>query len=321
MLSFKDLGGSPICYVKGGTYDKDIVFLNDPDNIKKDKIHNKAKDIPYESYIDEVLNNEIFAHLNNGRKKTALTEQLRKHILKDLESVDDDMNNYLHRAKTKLNEKSAKEFVLTDGEMIPLCNPTNREVIYIAGPSGSGKSTWIGNYADNFHKLFPKKPIYLFSRVDTDDALDRIKTIKRISLDEELINDPITPVELADSLVIFDDTDTIPDKKLLNAVNNLKDSILEIGRHQQIYVCVVSHLINNYKESRKVLNECHSIVIFPASGSSYAIKYCMKQYAGMDRQDINKLLKLNSRWVQVRKTYPQAVIYSKGVYLLSKDND
>ena len=46
-----------------------------------------------------------------------------------------------------------------------------------------------------------------------DVSLDSIKP-KRVRLDDELYNDPIKVDEFADSLVVFDDTDCISDKKI-----------------------------------------------------------------------------------------------------------
>ena len=45
-----------------------------------------------------------------------------------------------------------------------------------------------------------------------DESLDSVKPL-RIQLDESLIEDPIDIKEFADSVVLFDDIDVIPDKK------------------------------------------------------------------------------------------------------------
>lgn len=307
MLSIKE--GRPLAFIKGGKYDNEVLYVND----KADQI----ADLPLDVLIDEMDINDLFKNLKPRERSRKVTEL--KSMLHGKVAPNAIMQSLYNGAMNDLTDSAKKELRIIDGIIKPIPNPDGRECVYIAGPSGSGKSTWIGNYADEFRKIFPNKPIYLFSKVDEDEALDKLNPI-RIKLDMELVSEPVETTELQESLVIFDDTDTISDKNILTAVNTLKDAILETGRHTNIYCCIVSHLITNYKESRKVLNECHSIVIFPSSGSSNQIKYCMKNYVGMDMKDIQKLLKLGSRWVQVHKHYPQCVVYEKGAYLISGAN-
>jgi hypothetical protein len=72
----------------------------------------------------------------------------------------------------------------------------------------------------------------------------------------------------------------------------------------------------NYKETKKVLNECTSITLFPGGSSSYAIKYALQHYFGLDKHQVEKILKLPSRWITVHKLFPMCVLYAKGSYLL-----
>lgn len=226
--------------------------------------------------------------------------------------VEDGLYN---QVKKYIKEREKKEIIIYDGDIQPIPNINTRECIYVAGPSGSGKSTYVSKYAMEYRKLFPKNEIYVFSRVSNDECIDKLNP-KRIAIDNELVKNPISPDELSNSLVIFDDTDTIPDKKTRDSITSLKNDLLETGRHEDVYVCITSHLINNYKETRTVLNESHSITVFPSSGSSYSIKYILKNYGGMDTASIQKALSLPSRWITLKKSYPQAILYSKGIYLL-----
>jgi hypothetical protein len=209
-----------------------------------------------------------------------------------------------------------REFKVVNGYIQLLPNTKTRDTIYIAGKSGSGKSTWISKYLALYKEIYPENPIYLFSRLDEDDVLDQYKPI-RMTLNDELVNDPIDPdQELSNSLCIFDDTDTIKDKKIKGAVNELKNDILEIGRHENIFVCIVSHLINNYKETRTILNESMYITFFPSAGSPHGIKYMLKNNMGLDKKQIERIMSLPSRWVTIKNSCPLAVLYEKGIYLL-----
>lgn len=276
----------------------------------------------FSSCSDDELNEDDFDLINAVALNKNLTrsQQLEIELMKDRirrkdRGIRTDVKyNDLKRCLSKLKPK---EIVLNSSESLqPIPDTKTRQVCYVAGASGSGKSTWISNYAKQYHKLFPKNKIFVFSRVEEDKCIDKLKCT-RIIMDEQLIEDPIHPEELADSLVIFDDTDTIPDKNLKNALNDLKRDVLEIGRHSNIYVCITSHMLTNYKETRTILNEAHLIVFFPSSGSSYQIGYMLKNYFGLDSKQIDRIMKLPSRWVCAKRNYPQLIMYERGIYLLS----
>lgn len=213
------------------------------------------------------------------------------------------------------NSKGEKKIELdSDSKLQPLPNKLIVEKIYISAPSGSGKSTYAGKWIGEYVKMFKDNELYLFSSIDYDKVLDKHNPT-RIILDQELLNDPIKPKELSNSLVIIDDCDTIRDVKIRKYIENMRDWLLEQGRHYKINLLITSHLLSNYSSTRRVLNEATSVVVFPKSGSgTYHIKNFLKSYCGFDKEQIEKFLNLNSRWVAIYRSYPQYVIYEKGCY-------
>lgn len=218
------------------------------------------------------------------------------------------------------NEKGYNKIVVNGSEHLePMPNVDGRDVIYIAGPSGSGKSTYASEYMTNFKKIFPQANIFVFSRVTQDEKIDKLLPY-RIAIDTNLINNPIDIfAELQEGdLVLFDDCDTIQDKKIRDAVSKVQNDILETGRHKNIYILVTSHLINgnDRKNTRTILNEAHSITIFPKSGSKYQIEYMLKNYIGLSKKQITDILQIDSRWITIGKSYPQYVMWRRGVCLI-----
>lgn len=301
--------GTPIAKIVAPDKKNKTIYLADSD---KDVSHKKSKKIKYDDL--DLLDNEYFSDMKM-KKRFNLDKFKMNLIERNNKKVD---SKLMDKTVDYINSKKDKEIIIYDGEIVPLPMKDSREIIYIAGPSGSGKSTYTSNYAREYKKMFPKNKIFVFSRVDEDTCLDKLNPI-RININDQLINDPIEPKELANSLVIFDDTDTIPNKKLKEAINNLKADLLETGRHNSIHVAITSHLVSNYKETRCVLNEAHSIVLFPGAGSSYSIRYVLKNYGGLTNKDIDKILTLPSRWICFKRTFPQCISYSKGIYLLNKN--
>ena len=195
-----------------------------------------------------------------------------------------------------------------------------REIIYMTGPSGSGKSTYVRKYLEQFKKKNKDHPIYIFSSLPEDESLDAVKP-QRIRLDESIYQDPIAIEDLSDSVVIFDDIDVISDKKIRDAVYNILNKTLEIGRHFKITALVTNHLPTNGKETRRILNESHQVVYFPHSASG-RIKYLLCDYLGLDKKMIQYFKRQNSRWCCVFKNYPQIYMLEHEIGILNNlEND
>lgn len=208
-----------------------------------------------------------------------------------------------------------------DGKFDMIPDPdTERQIIYITGASGAGKSTFTANYIKNLKKMKPKIPVYLFSSLSEDTSLDVVKP-KRVAIDESLVTDPIQISEFANSCVIFDDIDVISDKRQREAVYNLLNQMLEIGRHHKITVLITSHLATSGKDTRRVLNEAHAIVYFPHSGSAVGLRRLLEAYCGLDMKLIKKIKQLKSRWCVYYKNYPPVVMCEHDIFLVSDEGD
>ncbi len=189
-----------------------------------------------------------------------------------------------------------------------------REVVYVAGKSGSGKSWYANQYAQKYQKVFPHNPIYIISSVD-DGAKDMYKQLEDNALkngEENVIRIPkeeikdLDPVNFKDCLVIFDDCGQFK-KPYLKECSDLRDALLEIGRHKNVYMVCIEHLLFQYKDTRKLLNEATNVVFFPSSCFHHIERYC-KQYAGLDKANIDKIRNSKSRWMTIFNSYPVVIM-------------
>tara|TARA_R110000787_G_scaffold1972_2_gene8204 strand:- start:1490 stop:2257 length:768 start_codon:yes stop_codon:yes gene_type:complete len=221
---------------------------------------------------------------------------------------------YLHSSNGSGGGDSKKEILLKEGIMVPLPNRNIVEKIYVTAPSGSGKSTWVGKWMSEYRRMFKQSEIFVFSSIARDKSIDKNDPI-RIKLDEELIQDPINPDEIPNSLVVFDDTDTISNVRIKTGISIFRDFMLEQGRHFNIRMLITSHLLSNYKHTRRILNESTCVVVFPKAGSgTFHIKKFLQQYCGFNNKQIKKFINLPSRWVAIYRSYPQYVMYESGCY-------
>jgi hypothetical protein len=270
----------PIMKIVGGRFNKEIVYIKDPDQIKH--------------ILEEKRKKEASSH----KHKRGRSHNSESGSDSDEEAKEEEIFNEIH---------------LRDGYMEPLPNPFTRGVIYVAGPSGSGKSTWCANFIKKWKKMYPDRPIYIFSRLTEDPALDKIKGINRININEDMVKDPIKIEELKNSLCLFDDIDNIEPYPVREAVYQIQNALLETGRHTDTTVLSCAHLLTNYKQSRVLINESTNVVMFPKSGTAHQIKRFLKEYIGLDTKTIQMIMNLPSRWICIKKNYPVCCLYESGV--------
>src|SRR5690606_15597506 len=106
-----------------------------------------------------------------------------------------------------------------------------------------------------------------------------------------------------DTCCLFDDIDVLEPISLRKEIYSLRDKILQIGRHNRVSLCCTSHLISDYAKTRIVLAESQFITIFPRSGSGYHIARLCKNYLGMNKDQIKRIMNLPSRWVTLHKSF------------------
>lgn len=220
-------------------------------------------------------------------------------------------------------KKSFDELKLPVGkfQQIPLKkNIKDRQIWYVTGKSGSGKSVYVCNLCQEWKKINKGKDIYVFSAKKSDPNLDKIKP-KRILIDESLINEPLSYIDFADSMVVFDDTDAISDKHLRKAVINIMNEILELGRDQHIDTILTFHQPTGGKETKKLLGETHYIVYFPHSGMKYQLNRLLIEYIGLDKAQIKDIKKTKSRWCCIHNEYPMYYITENKIASLDIDSE
>lgn len=195
-----------------------------------------------------------------------------------------------------------------------------RECGYVCGKSGSGKSTFVSMYLDKYKKKYKNNEIYLFSKINDDDKINKYKPIK-IKLDADLLDDDLEPVDFKNSLCIFDDIDTVKDPKVKKEVYNILNSILQEGRHYNVSVLVTNHSPSDREKTKIIFGESHFITYFPHGGSQKQLKYMLESHADLDKklQKYNKMSK--SRWACVKNECPQHVILEKEIYLPGEEEE
>lgn len=189
-------------------------------------------------------------------------------------------------------------------------SPEHRQVYYVAGKSGAGKSWIARQLAESYRKFFPSRPIYLFSQLDEDDTLDSMKKSEgrptRIPL-KSLLEKPPSVEEATDAMSIFDDYDTVEGDTGI-VLRAFIDEIATMGRHKKATMVCASHHLTNYSRTRLILSETTHFVVFPQATGKKRLQYLLEAYASMDKEEIEGMFGLGSRWVCIGNWSPPYLV-------------
>lgn len=309
-LSFeKEAKSKPIARVKGGERDGDILYLHEdsPSGAKAPPKKRTFTRSRYDlSHLKPAERTKTFVRLEEAYAKGISPEECKEPDA--VKAVYEKMCKDASMDKTiELDDEGIFE-------LLPSCDPKKREVWYIAGQSGSGKSWIAKQLANYYHKINPERGVYLVSKLKQDATLDTLKFLKRVNI-QSFVDDYPDLEEFKDCMVIFDDYDTLTgaDEK---TITKIVDDLAIMGRHTNTTMLCLSHYLTNYKKTRLLLNEATHVVVYPLSTSYHALRYLLKNYIGVDEEDLKRQRKLGSRWLSYSKGYPQYMISQKNAELL-----
>jgi len=195
-----------------------------------------------------------------------------------------------------------------------------RSIHYVCGSSGSGKTYFIKLFLMEYKKAFPKNQIYIFSPFDdVDKSFEGVK-VNYIKIDKDLQEDELDSKDFENSIVIFDDVEGIPNKPLKKEVERIMSDVLTKGRHYNVSACVVFHESCNGPQTKKILNESHTITVFPRTAGGRSLKYLFENYLGLDKDEFKRLKKLKTRPLTIVKGYPRIAISDKEILCLGCDD-
>jgi hypothetical protein len=241
--------------------------------------------------------------------------QIERSIQQDTPPTDSRMLEVYDRISKRVNNSKDREMTSMEGDYVPY--PKRNDILFLIGATGSGKSTSIKRYLIEFKRIYPEvKKIFLFTDVHQEDPELAGLGIKKIQLDMSIVENPIEPHELANSVCIFDDVDSISDKKILKAIITLKGSVCKQGVSKNGITCVITnHNATEGLSTKNAINECKYLYLYPMGGTT-GLNYLLRTKLGLSKEQFMKITQLKSRVVILHKRCPFYVIHSHGIFLL-----
>jgi hypothetical protein len=302
-------------------------------------IPNYAKDSPPEiesSDTKSLIDNERFRLMSEyGLSKAEFTHMVNR--VATGQPVDESASRSLKRAyldigliiATKLKttlEFSSRDKVFLKPIYDTLPNRKN-QIVSLFGSSGAGKSWMINdllmrNPAIQDNESVPM--VVLFSSVGSDDP--SYAPIKNFMDEKFTWKDP-KDVEARDLLVssyekktvlIFDDINSIADRRVRERIIAFRDTCLEVARHKSLAIINSSHLYHDRAKTQKLRNSSAFYVLYPRNSVKPILDVFENQFAmnRHERNDLVKRLKREGRAQFLHCDTPSFVINTKRVQLL-----
>ena len=267
---------------------------------------------------DDILPKSFYTGLKNtGTTQLVLLKRAIRESKPGYLANNMNLKTAYDQAQLLLKDLEKKYFVIPKSEgnikPIPLQESSRMGVF---GPSGVGKSTFIAQWLKTYKEKYPKNSIFVFSPKLNDPAFDKIKNLHYVKIDDSILASPLDVSEFQNSVCIFDDIESITNKALNEAVRRFRDQCYEVGRApHNITTIAVHHVILANQATKIILNESEEVVLFPKSNFSAVSNLC-RRYYGFDRDQLNYLKDVPSRWVVIKRSYPTCIISENAVKVL-----
>jgi len=307
--------GKPVCIIDDNPNKK--IYIN-TENVFDDE----DKDANIETTREN--REKIFKNFIKLDKKLTSSEMNKMiECYKDESKVD---NVEEHLGKLSRKYEDAKMFVNNslkkfldygkDATLFPIVEPLDKASchLFLSGQTGSGKSYFLSQFLKHNP---PKKlqPILLFSPVKNDPSLKSIKGLVQVDL-VEFEEEHKRDLEYDDipekAICLFDDIES--DSNFSKFLMNLRDKVLEVGRHKCQSCFTISHNPMGHNKTKASIRESFYAVIFPHSNP----RDCgalLSKYFGYTKKMIDEVMATKSRWVMVSKRVPQYWVSSHSIRL------
>ena len=202
------------------------------------------------------------------------------------------------------DESGVQLINLTSGEFTPMPDPREgrRCVYHVVAASGGGKSCFAASFARNLANMFPNHKTFVLSNDMTEDPAYAKIVHTRIPASEDLNSIEIGPLcEKNDAtLLIFDDTEAIPDKKDRLALESFQGRALTQGRKHGCHVLSLVHRGADGRATRTSLLESNGLVIFPKHAGGSNLKYMLEKHFNVPGAILKSVKDGFGRWVLIR---------------------
>ena len=328
-------------------HDGDIEFLETRFGIGKPELRKIQQAITHE-YTDEDAEKYIMKNTLRAfyKAKDLIQNKLKKEL--DIRSKDNDLTlfpiydpnekgdtkNYLGHVYIAAPTGSGKTWFLKDllVDNAEQHGRKKRTIFFLSRvPKGKDKSL------KALKKTYKKKYIHFdlknFREDDADDSEEEdVHNVESLieHINEKYSNNDDEPIFFpkmedfpAGSFIVFDDINTISDSKsggleMRDKIRRLQNDLIECGRHQKVSCISTNHLLTNYSETKRLLNECKYFCLFPRAQFNATNQILKNRYGMLERKRVRMLkgVAADGRWGWMHAQAPNYIVSKKRIWIL-----
>ena len=230
---------------------------------------------------------------------------------------EDEIDDFERKSSLIITDDDKSKF-----QPVPIVknNELNAISFFVAGVSGSGKSYYVAQLVNNIKTLdrFKDADIFLITGQTKPDPAyeDHIDKYMKINLDSEDFF-TLTYADFENSIVIFDDVNSLGNRALEGFIFNLQKSLAENGRKNNIALININHASRDFTRTKYIIHESNYFTLFCASNFNDSKKF-MKSYLDYDENEIKQVKRLSrhTRSVTIHKSNPQYILSDREIRLL-----
>ena len=289
--------------------DKDCKTMKDPEYIYITEKENKNRLQTTEDNKQRIFRS--FLELNKKIRKIDIDRLVYAYANNDI-LQDDKFGRLYDDASQHVNDSLEKYMSCNDSFIMPVIDFSISKRIYVTGASGSGKSTWLSHLLSlNRGK---KQAIFFFSPFK-DEGLYGLKNIIDVDMSEfeaenerEFAEEDIMP----GSICVFDDIESHKTHK--KALIELRNIILQRGRHENVSCITVSHNPMQGVSTKDSLRECSYYCMF--KNNERDVTHLLKGYCNFNQKMVDDVLSQDTRYIFISKDVPKYYITNHSIKLL-----
>ena len=120
------------------------------------------------------------------------------------------------------------------------------------------------------------------------------------------------------SVLIFDDVNSISDRRVRDRVIAFRDNCLEVARHKSLVIINSSHLFHDRAKTQKLRNSSAYYILYPRISVKALLDVLENEFAmgRHERNDLVKKLKREGRAQLLHVDTPSYIVNTKRVQLL-----
>ena len=191
-------------------------------------------------------------------------------------------------------------------------NELNAVNFFVSGLSGSGKSYFVSQLVNNIKSLdrFKDADVFLITgQTKPDPAYENnIEKYMKVNMDADDFY-TLTYSDFENSIVIFDDVNSLGNRAQEGFIFNLQKSLSENARKNNVALININHSSRDFLRTKYIVHEANYFTLFPAHNWNDSRKF-LKSYLDYDENELREIKKLSrhTRSMTFHKQTPQYIV-------------